>query len=185
MTARVVNHLIPGERVLVSTRRHPVVAVWPMPLSLALLIVVAALSARLPAGSPLVDLLWWLWLASVGYALWRMLEWSNDVFVVTDRRVMLFSGFLTRRVAMMPLVKVTDLTYQRTVGGRLLRYGDLIIESAGQDQALHTVGYLPSPEDLYHEVAATLFGAQGARAQPGRERSSALVDTGELDRIGD
>lgn len=183
LTTRVLDHLIPDEQVLVATRRHAVVALWPIPLSLAALVIVAASSADLPAGSPLVDLLWWGWFATVGYAGWRLLEWSTDVFVVTDRRVMLFTGFLTRRVAMMPVVKVTDLTYRRTPLGRLLRYGDLIIESAGQDQALHTVSFLPNPHALYRQVTGTLFtrGVSGDR----RPATSNLADTGELDRVED
>lgn len=184
LTARVVDHLIPDERVLVATRRHAVLAVWPIPLSLAVLVIVARLSAGLSPGSPLVDLLWWGWFATVAYAGWRLLEWSTDVFVVTDRRVMLFTGFLTRRVAMMPVVKVTDLTYRRTPLGRLLRYGDFVIESAGQDQALHTVGFLPNPHALYHEVTGTLFAyGQPARGRH-RDRSDS-ADTGELDRVQD
>lgn len=158
LTPRVSSHLLAEERVLVSTRRHPLVAVWPMPVSLAYLVLVAALTGQLPVGNPIIDILWWSWFATVGYAGWRLVEWNNDIFVVTDRRVMLFTGFITRRVAMMPLVKVTDLTYQRTPIGQLLRYGDFIIESAGQDQALHKIPFLPSPSELYQQVATTLFG---------------------------
>jgi len=185
------NHLLAEERVIVSTRRHPVVAIWPMPLSLTYLIVVAAITANLPADNPLIDLLWWSWLATVGYAGWQLLEWSNDIFVVTDRRVMLFTGFIARRIAMMPLVKVTDLTYRRTLLGQVLRYGDFIIESAGQDQALHLIRFLPSPTELYHRIAETMFGQRDKTPLPrrsGRRRSPSdevLDDTGELDRIED
>lgn len=158
---RVESHLLRSERVLVQTRRHPVVAMLPITLALVVLVVVSALTARISAGSPLVDLLWWAALGAIGYAGWRFIEWRSELFVVTDRRVMLFTGFITRRVGMMPLVKVTDMTYQRTPAGRLLGYGDFIMESAGQDQALHRVSLLPHPQELYQRVSAILFGRAG------------------------
>ena len=40
---------------------------------------------------------------------------------------------------MMPLTKVTDMSFKRSFPGRLLGYGEFIVESAGQDQALRNV----------------------------------------------
>ena len=34
---------------------------------------------------------------------------------------------------MMPLAKVTDMSFQRSPIGRILGYGEFILESAGQD----------------------------------------------------
>jgi len=76
---------------------------------------------------------------------------------VTSRRIMLTSGLFTRKVAMMPLGKVTDMSFQRSFAGRVLGYGDFIIESAGQDQALRTVDHIPYPEQLYLEVCEMLW----------------------------
>lgn len=158
---RVESHLLRSERVLVLTRRHAIVAMLPIALALVVLVGVGALTDRISAASPLVDVLWWVALIAIGYAGWRFIEWRSELFVVTDRRVMLFTGFITRRVGMMPLVKVTDMTYQRTPAGRLLGYGDFIMESAGQDQALHRVGFLPRPQELYRRVSGILFGQRG------------------------
>jgi hypothetical protein len=67
-------------------------------------------------------------------------------------------------VAIMPLSKVTDMTYERTLFGRILGYGVFVMESAGQDQALSRIGYLPSPDVLYHDVSALLFGPKLMRS---------------------
>lgn len=99
-------------------------------------------------------------LFTVGWFLWMVGEWHLERFVVTDRRVLLLTGILTKRVAIMPLAKVTDLTYERTVVGRLLGYGVFVIESAGQQQALSRIAYIPHPDRLYHEVSGLLFGSQ-------------------------
>jgi hypothetical protein len=58
---------------------------------------------------------------------------------------------------MMPLAKVTDMSFKRTIAGRMLGYGEFILESAGQDQALTNVDYLPYPEQLYLEVCEMIF----------------------------
>jgi len=62
---------------------------------------------------------------------------------------------------MMPLTKVTDMSFNRPPMGRLLGYGTFIVESAGQDQALRTINHLPYPEQLYLEVCGLLFKDQG------------------------
>jgi membrane protein YdbS with pleckstrin-like domain len=89
---------------------------------------------------------------------WQLLDWRVERFLVTNRRVLLISGLLTRNVAIMPLIKVTDLTYQQSPLGRVLGYGSFIIESAGQHQALSRVDYLPQPQKRYQQVSALLFG---------------------------
>ena len=90
----------------------------------------------------------------------RVIEWFENYFVVTSQRMLLTSGLVTRKVAMMPLVKVTDMSFQRNFQGRLLGYGTFILESAGQDQALRIVDHLPYPEQLYLEVCGLIFPAQ-------------------------
>jgi uncharacterized membrane protein YdbT with pleckstrin-like domain len=89
---------------------------------------------------------------------WYIAQWYVEVFIVTNRRVLLVSGLFTRRVAIMPLIKVTDLTFEQTATGQLLGYGSFIIESAGQHQALARIDFLPDPEMHYQQVSSLLFG---------------------------
>jgi membrane protein YdbS with pleckstrin-like domain len=100
---------------------------------------------------------------------WLALEWREDWFVVTDRRLLVRSGLITRRVSMMPLIKVTDLSFARPPVGRLLGYGEFVIESAGQDQVLRRIRHVPNPDALYLEICDLLFGPKaplpGAIAQ--------------------
>jgi hypothetical protein len=50
------------------------------------------------------------------------------------------------------------MTYQRSVPGQILGYGVFIVESAGQDQALSNIAFLPHPDELYQQVSTLLFG---------------------------
>jgi hypothetical protein len=106
-------------------------------------------------------------LAAVGYFVFSVIEWYCDYLVVTDRRLLLVTGLLTRRVAMMPMRKVTDMTYERSPTGLLLGYGTFVLESAGQDQAFHRLNLLPRPDKLYRDITMQVFGAPAARAAPG------------------
>jgi len=60
-------------------------------------------------------------------------------------------------VDMMPLTKVTDMSFNRSARGQLLGFGEFVVESAGQDQALRHIEYLPYPEQLYLEVCGLIF----------------------------
>jgi Bacterial PH domain len=97
-------------------------------------------------------------LGVAAWSTWRVLEWVNDLLVVTDKRIVTISGLVTRKVAMMPLSRVTDMTYDRSWSGRILGYGEFIVESAGQDQALSRINYIPRPDAAYRQIAELLFG---------------------------
>ena len=96
-----------------------------------------------------------------------MAEWRHDWFVATDKRLLLFYGFITRKVSMMPLIKVTDMSYERSVPGRLLGYGRFVMESAGQDQALHEVNWVPEPDHNYRVICAEIFGVSSVAPSDG------------------
>ena len=64
-----------------------------------------------------------LWLVVVVRAAWLLLGWRHDWFVATDKRLILTYGLLTQKVAMMPLSKVTDMSYNRSLLGRIFGFG--------------------------------------------------------------
>jgi len=153
------RYLLPNEHQVIMVRRHPAVLLRPVGEILGGLILAGLLSKFLGdkgAGEALV-LVWWAWLLLLIRFVWKVAEWSVDYFVVTSQRMLLTTGLITRKVAMMPLAKVTDMSFQRSLLGRMLGYGQFVLESAGQDQALRTVDYIPYPETLYLEVCQMLF----------------------------
>jgi len=84
------------------------------------------------------------------------LRWhSYELRYLTSRRIVEATGFLGLRVASMPVTRVTDLVLSRTGAGEIFGYGDLRIESAGQDQALANVKFLTHPRQ-FHRLAVRL-----------------------------
>jgi uncharacterized membrane protein YdbT with pleckstrin-like domain len=166
--AAVSKYLLPNEQQVIHTRRHPAVLIGPSILTLAGLLVAALLSATVLRGyGALVTVIWLAWVVLFGWMIWNVVNWAVDYFVVTSHRILLTSGVLTRKVAMMPLTKVTDMSFQRSFAGRMLGFGEFIVESAGRDQALRTIDHIPYPEQLYLEVCGMLFGAEDDESNSG------------------
>ena len=146
------------EHQVITVRMHPAVLVAPVAIALAGLIAAVVLNGSiLKAQHVLMAIIWIGWIILFLRALVLAATWSMEYFVVTSQRMILTSGLLTRKVAMMPLNKVTDMSFQRSLGGRLFGYGEFILESAGQGQALRNIPYIPYPEQLYLEVCDLHF----------------------------
>jgi uncharacterized membrane protein YdbT with pleckstrin-like domain len=106
-----------------------------------------------------------LWYAAVAVLLrfaWKVLEWWTEVIVVTDKRLMITSGIIETKNSMMPVTKVTDMSFMRPFLGQLLGYGTLRVESAGQKQDLEMVEYLPKPEEVFMAISELIFGEKQA-----------------------
>ena len=156
--ADVDKYLLPHEQQVITVRRHPAVLIGPIVVTVLGLAGAIVLSDTLLAHqSTALLVVWLIWGVLLLRLIFKAFTWAVDYFVVTSHRMIVTSGIITRKIAMMPLVKVTDMTFQRSFLGRLLGYGTFILESAGQDQALSTVDHIPYPEQLYLEVCALIF----------------------------
>ena len=152
------KYLLPHEHQVITVRKHPAVLLRPIGVTLLGLVIAALISTTVARhNADVVGFVWIVWAVLLVWLAYRVWVWSQDYFIVTSRRMLLATGVITRKVAMMPLVKVTDMSFQRSSLGRLLGYGEFILESAGQDQALRVVDHLPYPEQLYLEVCGLIF----------------------------
>ena len=155
------RYVLGTEKRLVCLRRHLVVLAEPVASCIAGFAVLLWLLERLHDVPHLPNALFALWSFLLARAVWKWMLWRNDWFMATDRRLLLTYGVFRRQVAMMPLSKVTDMSYNRTLAGRLLGYGELVMESAGQDRALSHVDRLPMPDQVYVRICEQLFGEVG------------------------
>jgi membrane protein YdbS with pleckstrin-like domain len=152
------RYLVPSEKVIFSTRLHLFMLTEPIATTLAGLLLLGWFDARLPAGGgALSSLLVIGWLVLFGRLLWKLLTWYRKIFLATNKRLVLVYGIVIRKVAMMPLSKVTDMRYDKNPLGQALGYGKFVLESAGQDQALTAVDFVPDPDMHYREINAVLF----------------------------
>ena len=165
------GYLAPGERVVTVVHQHWV-SLWAKILAVVgatlLAFTIDINASASPAGRGAADVGWFVWLVAVLWLVWGILNWRHDWFVATDKRLLRFFGFIRRKVAMMPMRKVTDMTFERSPLGRLIGYGTFILESAGQEQALGRVDFIPDADEHYRRIVAVLFGgADTTPAGPG------------------
>ena len=156
--ASVNRYLLPHERQVITVHQHPAILIRPIFEVLIGLAIAGWLSNSVAHGNGIVILvIWGLWAIVFLRLVIKVVEWAHTYFVVTSQRFILATGLVTRKVNMMPLAKVTDMSFQRSAMGRILGFGEFVLESAGQDQALSNVDYLPYPEQLYLEVCGLIF----------------------------
>ena len=152
------KYLLPLERCKAMVRRHPAVLIGPSAQAVGGLLAAALLSVTVLRGHALlIDIAWILCGLLIARLTWKAINWYVDFFVITTHRVLLTSGVFTRSVAMIPLDKVTDMSFHKSFAGRLLGYGDFVVESAGKDAALRTIDRIPYPEQLYQVVCGGVF----------------------------
>jgi membrane protein YdbS with pleckstrin-like domain len=155
--ASVNKYLLPHERQVISVHQHPAVLIGPIFLLLLGLAAAGWLNTLANGNNDAILAIWIAWGILFLWVAGKVFDWAVNYFVVTSQRVLLASGVIIRKVNMMPLTKVTDMSFERSALGRLLGFGKFIMESAGQDQALHIIDYLPYPEQLYLEVCGLIF----------------------------
>jgi len=164
------RYLIPTEKIIFLLHRHWIVLLEPVLSVVAGLIVIGYLSNAVgDGGRKLVDVVIVIWILLVARLLFYVAEWHHEIFLATDRRLMLVHGLVTRKVDIMPMSKVTDMRYDRTLTGQIFGYGVYILESAGQDQALSTINFIPQPDLHYQQISAVIF------APPARRLSDKLT----------
>jgi uncharacterized membrane protein YdbT with pleckstrin-like domain len=157
--ASVNKYLLPYERQVISVHQHPAVLIGPIFEVLVGLAIAGWLTGAVANGNNTAILvIWLLWALVVLRLGWNVIDWTLNYFVITSRRLLKTQGFLLRKVDMMPLTKVTDMSFKRSLRGQILGFGEFVVESAGQDQALRHIDYLPYPEQLYLEVCGLIFG---------------------------
>lgn len=184
------RYLAQNEEVITAIRKHPTVLLGPLLVAVLAMFAAAALGFVTSPGesSDFIDTVFGLIaLIAVGRLLWKLGSWYVDRIYVTSTRVFEVSGVFTRRVASMPLQRVTDMTYSRSIPARLMGYGSLHLESAGQQQGLTELDHLPKPDDVYRTLTSLI-----SRGSRGGQDAGRMVfhgvrvedeDTGPLPRI--
>lgn len=146
------RHLADDEQVVHVTRQHWSVLFGEFLLLLLIAAVSAAVLWALPTGEE------WGRLASYGVLggasllailLWLVpvLRWRTTVYVLTDRRLLKQYGILSTHGRSIPLSRVNDVSYGKSLLGRILRYGTLHVQSASE-QGTMTWKTVPGVERL-------------------------------------
>ncbi len=136
-----------NEKIVVKTRQHWLVLASSFLSNLVLAVIIVAVSvlATLFAGPALgpLPLLLLLLLIFPAIAVLRVfLEWWNEEYIVTNRRVVQVEGVINKHVIDSSLEKVNDVVLDQSYLGRLLDYGNVEILTASEIgvNKLHRIG---------------------------------------------
>lgn len=94
------------------------------------------------AGGVLILILW---------AVVPFLRWLTTEYTFTDRRIIVRSGIITRHGKDMPLSKVNNVSFFVPAMGRVLNYGELQIQSAGENDGLG-IKDVPDVEQIQRRI---------------------------------
>jgi membrane protein YdbS with pleckstrin-like domain len=93
--------------------------------------------------------------ALVGIAALRLavatLQWASRLYVLTNRRVMRFTGVLSVRVAECPLARISALDLHASPYGRLLRLGTIRMQPVDRNQPPVSWDDVAHPQEI-HEI---------------------------------
>jgi uncharacterized membrane protein YdbT with pleckstrin-like domain len=152
-----------GEHIVLSTRTHVKALIMPA----VVLIVVAALAgylSSLPSGDGAGTWRIVIWVVTVGILAWFVvrpfLNWLLTTYTFTNRRLITRTGILTRRGHDIPMNRISDISYEKSLVDRVFGCGTLVVSDASElgRVELHDI---PQVEQAQLTVSDELF--HGAR----------------------
>ncbi|MGB9280703.1 MAG: PH domain-containing protein [Pseudonocardiaceae bacterium] len=158
------DYLLPPsvERRVIRVRRHWAALLRALLQTVCILTAVFLLSWLVRAmgeGFWLVSsLLWYVAGVAVVRFSWNVLRWWKEIFIVTDKRLVLSRGVVEKTLLMVPITKVTNISVLLSEPGQLLDYGTLKIESDGEMKGLNSLEYVPKPGELFVAFSELVFG---------------------------
>ncbi len=124
------------ENIVLMTRQHWIVLVGSVVVNGFFLAAIAAADIALnlsSAGTTLLTLLpLVLLIIPLTRLAIRLLNWWNEQYIITNRRVIQTEGVINKHVIDSSLEKVNDVVLNQSMLGRVLGYGDLEILTASE-----------------------------------------------------
>ncbi|TMD82735.1 MAG: PH domain-containing protein [Chloroflexi bacterium] len=155
--------LLPGERILVSSCRHWVVLLRPIATTILAALVLLVILTVLPLAGEL-RLFLMLGVALAGILIINLYYWGwrSHEYVLTDQRVILNQGIISKFSRSITIDRIQDLTTFQGLWGRTWGFGDIELESAGREGA-EVLSTVPRPQQLRNAIFAQIE----ARRRPG------------------
>lgn len=158
------SRLAPGEEVYQHLHPHAKALVLPV----VVLVLCAGVGAFLAAMAPVPALRYVVVAAAFACVLvWTLrpfLRWWTTTYTLTDRRILIREGVLSRTGRDIPLGRVSDVAFRNTLWQRMLRCGTLLIESAGE-QGQVTLANVPKVEAVQRDIYLLIDADASERPQ--------------------
>ena len=163
-----------NEKIVLTTRPHWITIVGTLLINGFLVLLLLGIGV---ISSIFLGPVGWIAIAVAGVIalapLWRLvsdwLHWLNDLYVVTNRRIIQAQGIINKHVIDSSLEKINDVVLTQSALGRMLGYGDLQILT-GSEIGVNLLRRISEPvrfktEMLNQKEAMGQMDAFEARAQ--------------------
>jgi uncharacterized membrane protein YdbT with pleckstrin-like domain len=142
-----------GEVILVTARRHPLFLAGRLALYVvgALVLIGVGIWMAISYNSYIGIALWVISLIPIAIALAKFVAWRNEVYAVTNDRIVQIEGILSRRVFDSSLEKVNDILLTQSLFGRMFNYGTIEIIT-GSDVGLNRLDALKAPLEFKRAI---------------------------------
>lgn len=186
--------LAANEKIVLRTRRHWGVLAGSFVVNLFLSIGILILSVLVgllatPLGLGAVGLLVWVLLLIPLVNFGRnFLDWWNEEYLVTNRRVIQSEGVINKHVIDSSLEKVNDVVMNQTFLGRVFDFGDIEILTASEI-GINKLGMIASPvkfktEMINQKEALGMDERVSGGTRPPRDVPELIADLDELRKQG-
>lgn len=146
--------------------------------TLAVIALAAYAGAKQGAGA----VLWYTFFAIFLWAFLQALRYFNRFLVLTQKRLIVVEGIVDKQVRSLPLPKLTDMVYQRSMVGHALGYGTFDLKAPGAAVNLGLLPYVGNPDSTYLQISHLLWGAA---APPAPKKIALSGSIAEQPRPGD
>lgn len=151
----VARYLLPSETTWLAFRNHPSIMFPAIAEAFSSLAIVLVLNGTLAHGFGLKLVIFFplafIW-ARLAYV---VLSWTVNFIAITEKRFLIITGIVTRKVTVIPLEQLTDVGIERHLSGRLLGHGTLVTYSGGAKRVI--ASQVPYPEQVFLEMSGELF----------------------------
>ena len=136
------TELIQGEVILYQTRKHWITFAIAVLITFGLGYLVFSLFKSVIIGILFISAgIWYFWM-----------ERKNNIWVITDRRIIDEWGVFTINSKETPLDKINNLVYKKDIPGMVLNYGTIFIQSAAE-KGETVIKMIPAPEKFVQAVS--------------------------------
>ncbi len=119
-------------------------------------------------------------IAMIVFCLVPFLRWLTSTYTLTDRRIITRKGVLNKTGHDLPLRRINNVSYERSLLDRMLGCGSLVLTTAAETPVV--LRDVPDVERVHVLMTELLFGTHELSNDDGVQRPGELDDPDDPDR---